>query len=43
MSSKEEELDYAVENSDIQKVKALLLQKDSFDINWRNPNMVRNQ
>ena len=42
MPSKEEKLYKAVENNNIKKVKALLLQKDSFDINWKNPNEVGN-
>lgn len=40
MPKKEIELFLAVEKNNIQKVKDLLSEKDSFDVNWKNPEEV---
>ena len=36
----EEKLYFSAENNDLYEVKSLLVEKDFFDINWKNPKVV---
>ena len=37
---KEKELSHSASNNDVVKVKSLLSERDSFDINWKDPDDV---